>query len=164
MKITYCLLASVLTISLTGCDSDDSNTSPLNTVTNTPGSFSVEYKNINTAFYGIRTKLFVTSHFDDVTINKIEVNRGNCPLAWPKAPTIEVNKNKYSQSVELLKNLDNPDYKPHQNTPKRQRTTWHPYEPVTLYFGETTDYVATTKCKVIEITISSSEGDYIFTN
>jgi len=164
MKITYSLLASILALSLTGCGSEDSNTSPLNTVTNTPGSFSVEYKDINMTLYGTRTKVFVTSHFDDVTINKVEVNRGNCPLAWPKASKVQVKKNKYSQSDELLNNLSNPDYNPNKNASKLQETTWHPYESVDLSFGETTGYVATTKCKVVEITISSSEGDYRFTN
>jgi hypothetical protein len=126
-------------------------------------SFSIEYKNIDT-HYGTKTKLFVTSHFDDVTINKVEVNRGNCPLAWPKAPKVTVNKNKYSQSDELLNNLSNPDYNPNKGASKPQGTTWHSYEPVRLTFGQTTGYVTTTVCKIIEITISSSEGDYRFTN
>ena len=137
-------------------------TTSFSTVAQTDG-FSIKYKNIDT-HYGTRTKLFVTSHFDDVVINKVEVNRGNCPLAWPKTPKVKVKKDKYSQSDDLLNNLSNPDYNPNKSNAKAQGTTWHPYEPVRLAFGQTTGYVATSVCNVIEITISSSEGDYRFTD
>ncbi|WP_231850822.1 hypothetical protein [Aliivibrio salmonicida] len=65
----------------------------------------------------------MTSHFDDVVINKVEVNRGNCSLAWPKTPTVKVKKDKYSQSDDLLNNLSNPDFNPNKSNAKAQGTT-----------------------------------------
>ncbi|EPP5333814.1 hypothetical protein ACUSRQ_003017 [Vibrio harveyi] len=121
--------------------------------------FKVEFKDINTQ-WGTKTKLFVTSLFDSTTIYKVDVNRGNCQLAWPEVPKISTHKNKYSQSDELLKNLSNPDYKKKQVKSKSNGVVWHAYEPVDLQYGQSTGYVTTTKCRILEIVISSSEGDY----
>ncbi|EJE4695800.1 hypothetical protein [Vibrio parahaemolyticus] len=124
--------------------------------------FKVEFKDINTQ-WGTKTKLFVTSLFDSATIYKVDVNRGNCQLAWPEMPKVTFNKNKYNQSDELLKNLSNPDYKKEQEKFKPNGVVWHPYEPIDLQYGQSTGYVTTTKCRILEIVISSSEGDYRYT-
>ncbi|MFM2579805.1 hypothetical protein [Vibrio fortis] len=124
--------------------------------------FKVEFKDINTQ-WGTKTKLFVTSLFDSTTIYKVDVNHGNCQLAWPEIPKVTFNKNKYNQSEELLNNLSNPDYKKTQKNPKPNGVVWHPYSPVDLQYGQSTGYVTTTKCRILEIVISSSEGDYRYT-
>ncbi|ELA7921204.1 hypothetical protein Q4905_003522 [Vibrio alginolyticus] len=124
--------------------------------------FKVEFKDINTQ-WGTKTKLFVTSLFDSATIYKVDVNRGNCQLAWPEIPKLTFNKNEYNQSEELLNNLSNPDYKKTQEKPKQNGVVWHHYEPVDLQYGQSTGYVTTTKCRIFEIVISSSEGDYLYT-
>ena len=124
--------------------------------------FKVEFKDINTQ-WGTKTKLFVTSLFDSTTIYKVDVNRGNCQLAWPEIPKVTFNKNKYNQSEELLNNLSNPDYKKTKEKPKPNGVVWHHYEPVELQYGQSTGYVTTTKCRILEIVISSSKGDYRYT-
>jgi len=121
--------------------------------------FKVEFKDINTQ-WGTKTKLFITSLFDSTTIYKVDVNRGNCQLAWPEMPKISTRKNKYNQSDELLKNLSNPHYKKTQVKSKFNGVVWHAYEPVGLQYGQSTGYVTTTKCRVHEIVISSSNGVY----
>ena len=55
--------------------------------------YKVEYKDINTQ-WGMKTKIFVTALFDFSTIFGIEVNRGNCEVAWPEMPKVTINKNK----------------------------------------------------------------------
>lgn len=124
--------------------------------------YKVEYKDINTQ-WGTKTKIFVTSLFDFTTIYKIEVNRGNCEVAWPEMPKVTVNKNKYSQSDELLKNLNNPDYKKSSSSNTTSGVVWHPYPSVDLEYGDSTGYVTTTRCRVLEIDIYSSEGEYRYT-
>ncbi|MDF2155020.1 hypothetical protein [Vibrio sp. CAU 1672] len=67
--------------------------------------FKVEFKDINTQ-WGTKTKLFVTSLFDSATIYKVDVNRGNCQLAWPEMPKLTIKKKKYGADAmdEMIKN------------------------------------------------------------
>ena len=133
----------------------------LMTFTASAEGYKVEYKDINTR-WGPKTKIFVTSLFDYSTVFGIEVNRGNCEVARPETPKITVNKNKYSQSEELLKNMSNPDYKKLSSNNKSSGVKWLPYSEVDLKYGESTGYVTTMPCRVLQIDIHSSEGSYRF--
>lgn len=124
--------------------------------------YKVEVNDIKT-MWGIKNKISVTSLFDFTTIYKIEVNRGNCEVAWPESPKVSTNKDKYSQSDELLANLSNPNYKKPPVNTSSNAVRWHPYPAADLAFGAATDYLTTTRCRVLEIDIYSSEGDYRFT-
>ncbi|EHH2478736.1 hypothetical protein KZY93_003238 [Vibrio vulnificus] len=124
--------------------------------------YKVEYKDINTQ-WGTKTRIFVTALFDFSTIFGIEVNRGNCEVAWPEMAKVTVNKNKYSQSDDLLNNLSNPDYKAPSSDSKANGVVWHRYPEVDLKYGDSTGYVTTTRCRVLEIKIFSSEGEFRYT-
>ncbi|MFB1073375.1 hypothetical protein [Vibrio diabolicus] len=134
----------------------------LMTFTASAEGYKVEYKDINTR-WGPKTKIFVTSLFDYSTIFGIEVNRGNCEVAWPEMPKVTVNKNKYSQSDDLFNNLSNPDYKKPPSDSKANGVVWHRYPEVDLKYGDSTGYVTTTRCRVLEIKVFSSEGEFRYT-